>query len=66
MFGNLDKPRVGRRDRVSTAAETEAILAKASPAFRLIDHARHPSTLIPLPRAPRRLSTDHCQLTTVN
>ncbi len=27
---------MGRRDRVPTAAETEAILAKASPAFRLI------------------------------
>ncbi len=36
VFGNLEKPRVGRRDRVPTAAETEAILAKASPAFRLI------------------------------
>jgi len=36
VFGNLEKPRVGRRDRVPTAAETEAILAKASPSFRLI------------------------------
>ena len=36
VFGNLEKPRVGRRDRVPTAAETEAILAKASPEFRLI------------------------------
>ena len=36
VFGNLEKPRVGRRDRIPTAAETEAILAKASPAFRLI------------------------------
>jgi integrase len=36
VFGNLEKPRVGWRDRVPTAAETEAILAKASPAFRLI------------------------------
>ena len=36
VFGKLDKPRVGRRDRVPTAAETEAILAKASPSFRLI------------------------------
>ncbi|MGE5193827.1 MAG: tyrosine-type recombinase/integrase [Deltaproteobacteria bacterium] len=36
VFGNLEKPRVGRRDRVPTAAETEAILAQASPAFRLI------------------------------
>ncbi len=25
VFGNLEKPRVGRRDRVPTAAETEAI-----------------------------------------
>ena len=33
VFGNLEKPRVGRRDRVPTPAETEAILAKASPAF---------------------------------
>jgi integrase len=36
VFGKLEKPRVGRRDRVPTTAETEAILAKASPAFRLI------------------------------
>ena len=36
VFGNLEKPRVGRRDRVPTAAETEAILAQASPQFRLI------------------------------
>ena len=36
VFGNLEKPRVSRRDRVPTLAETEAILARASPAFRLI------------------------------
>ena len=36
VFGNLEKPRVGRRDRIPTLAETEAILMKASPAFRLI------------------------------
>jgi integrase len=36
VFGKLEKPRVGQRDRVPTAAETAAILAKASPAFRLI------------------------------
>ena len=36
VFGNLEKPRVGRRDRVPTPAETEAILAQASPQFRLI------------------------------
>ena len=36
VFGKLEKPRVGRRDRVPTAAETDAILAKASPSFRLI------------------------------
>jgi len=36
VFGILEKPRAGRRDRVPTPAETEAILAKASPAFRLI------------------------------
>jgi integrase len=36
VFGKLEKPRVGRRDRVPTPAETEAILAQASPAFRLI------------------------------
>ena len=35
-FGRLEKPRVGRRDRVPTPAETEAILAQASPDFRLI------------------------------
>ena len=36
VFGNLEKPRVGRRDRVPTATETEVILTRASPAFRLI------------------------------
>ena len=36
VFGNLEKPRVGQRDRVPTLAETEAILARGSPAFRLI------------------------------
>jgi hypothetical protein len=36
VFGNLEKPRVGRRDRFATTAETEAILAQASPQFRLI------------------------------
>jgi integrase len=36
VFGKLEKPRVGQRDRVPTAAETEAILASASPQFRLI------------------------------
>jgi integrase len=36
IFGNLEKPRVGRRDRIPTLAETETLLANASPAFRLI------------------------------
>ena len=36
VFGKLEKPRVGQRDRVPTAAETEAILARASPQFRLV------------------------------
>ncbi len=36
VFGKLEKPRVGQRDRVPTAAETEAILVRASPSFRLI------------------------------
>jgi len=36
VFGNLEKPRVGRRDRVPTPAETEVILSRASPEFRLI------------------------------
>src|SRR5260221_41920 len=36
VFGRLEKPRVGRRDRVPTPAETESLLARASPAFRLI------------------------------
>jgi integrase len=36
VFGNLEKPRVGRRDRIPTPTETEAILAHASPRFRLI------------------------------
>src|SRR5262249_29887393 len=40
VFGKLEKPRVGQRDRVPTAVETEIILAKASPEFRLIYSAR--------------------------
>jgi integrase len=36
VFGKQEKPRIGRRDRVPTSAETEALLAKASPAFRLM------------------------------
>src|SRR5207248_262240 len=36
VFGKLEKPRVGQRDRVPTQAETEAILARGSPEFRLI------------------------------
>jgi integrase len=36
VFGRLEKPRVGQRDRVPTPAETETILARGSPAFRLI------------------------------
>jgi integrase len=36
VFGTLEKPRVGRRERLPTPAETEAILSRASPAFRLI------------------------------
>jgi integrase len=36
VFGKLEKPRVGQRYRLPTAAETEAILARASPQFRLI------------------------------
>jgi integrase/recombinase XerC/integrase/recombinase XerD len=36
VFGILEKPWVGRRDRVPTPAETEAILMDASPEFRLI------------------------------
>ena len=36
VFGKLEKPRVGQRDRVPTEAETEAILSRASPPFRLI------------------------------
>ncbi|MGE5194153.1 MAG: hypothetical protein ACM3U2_16780 [Deltaproteobacteria bacterium] len=36
VFGNLEKLPVGRRHRVPTATETDTILAKASPAFRLI------------------------------
>ncbi len=36
VFGRLEKPRAGQRDRVPTAAKTEAILAQASPAFRLM------------------------------
>jgi len=36
VFGILEKPRVGRRERLPTPAETDAILSRASPAFRLI------------------------------
>jgi integrase len=36
VFGILEKPRVGRRDRIPTLAETEAILGRASAQFRLI------------------------------
>ncbi|MBI3865336.1 MAG: tyrosine-type recombinase/integrase [Planctomycetia bacterium] len=36
VFGILEKPRVGRRDRIPTPAETAALLAQASLAFRLI------------------------------
>ncbi len=36
VFGILEKPRVGRRERLPTPAETEVILSHASPAFRLI------------------------------
>jgi integrase len=36
VFGILEKPRVGRRDRIPTPTETEQILAKTSPAFQLI------------------------------
>ena len=34
VFGKLEKPRVGQRDRVPTADETSAILSQASPEFR--------------------------------
>src|SRR5579863_5986553 len=34
VFGILEKPRTGRRDRVPTPTETEAILARASPESR--------------------------------
>ena len=36
VFGILEKPRVGCRERLPTPAETEAIMSRASPAFRLI------------------------------
>jgi integrase len=36
VFGKLEKPRVGQRDRVPTSAETEAIVSRSSPEFRLI------------------------------
>ncbi|MBS0262870.1 MAG: tyrosine-type recombinase/integrase [Planctomycetes bacterium] len=35
VVGKLEKPRVGRRDRIPTVSETEAILTRASPEFRL-------------------------------
>src|SRR5262249_44857514 len=36
VFGKLEKPRVGQRDRLPTTDETAAILSRASPEFRLI------------------------------
>lgn len=45
-------PRIGRRDRMPTAAETEAILVHASPQFRLIYSARRPCGA--RPGEPRR------------
>ncbi len=36
VFGKLEKPRVGQRDRVPTADETTAVLSRSSPEFRLI------------------------------
>jgi integrase len=36
VFGKLEKPRIGQRDRLPSADETAAILAQASPEFRLI------------------------------
>lgn len=36
VFGKLEKPRVGQRDRLPTPDETAAILSRSSPEFRLI------------------------------
>ena len=36
IFGKLEKPRVGQRDRLPTPDETAAIVSRASPEFRLI------------------------------
>jgi hypothetical protein len=36
VFGKLEKPRAGQRNRVPTADETNAILSRSSPEFRLI------------------------------
>src|SRR5262245_53760885 len=36
VFGKLEKPRVGQRDRLPTTDETAAVLARSSPEFRLI------------------------------
>jgi integrase len=36
VFGKLEKPRAGQRDRVPTADETAAILSRSSSEFRLI------------------------------
>jgi len=36
VFGKLEKPRIGQRDRLPTADETAAILTRSSPEFRLI------------------------------
>src|SRR5438128_2205626 len=36
LFARLEKPRVGQRDRIPSAAQTEAILARSSAEFRLI------------------------------
>jgi hypothetical protein len=54
IFGKLEKPRIGRRDRVPAAAETAAILERASPQFGL--NLARPAR-IPSPRTRRRLTT---------
>jgi hypothetical protein len=60
VFAEMEKPRVGRRDRVPTAAETEAILARGSHEFRLIYSALRQCGARPgeLPRAIGMLILD--------
>ena len=54
-FKRLEKPRIGRRDRIPTSKELAALLKDASPAFRLIYTGLSQSGARPMrPPAPAR------------